>query len=202
VPDAPAPPKVGKSTGAKILLYGGIALMVIGLAGYIGDWAARNYELSQLLSQIETSEQAMTSAKDEIAAVTEALPEDPTDEQRDAATEKIEEIAQQNSALVAATGAQVAETSFLPWHNEMLRAQTAYFAHNGAWVSYLDKGASDAATLFNDDNNIEPTWEAAKIAVPAAVPLGAWPTIQARVDSIFSDDEQPENPDAPPGLTA
>ena len=192
VVDTTPPPR---KTGALVLMWGGIALMIIGFVGLVGDWAARNYEMTRLLSAIEQSEAAMTHVKDEVVAVN--LPQDPTPAQIAQASQQIERIAAQGQQDVRAAGADVGGVSFLPWHSEMVQAQSAYLAHNGAWVAYLGAGSQDARTLFGNDNAIDPTWVAAERNVRAAVPPLAWPTISSRVDAIFSDDEPTDQQDQP-----
>ncbi len=180
---APAKPKLWP----KVLFWGGITLMVIGVVGGLGDWAARTIEMSRLLGSIEASERSMTIAKASIGAVT--LPEDATQEQKDAATRELEEASAAGRDQVHRAANGVADVTFLPWHSELINAQGAYLAHNQAWVDYLDRGTTQPLSLFGDDNRIEPTWLSAEKYVRASVPFPALPPIAWRVDDIFRDEE-------------
>lgn len=203
-PDAWAPPSgppVAPSAGQrrtkrwpKVVMWGGIVLMIIGFVGLIGEWATRNWEMSQLLAKVENSESTMVAAKDRIASV--ELPEDASDADVAAASAEIEQLARESVGAVEQAGDQVGEVTFLPWHTEIIDAQGAYLAHNQAWVDYLNAGSQDAVTLFGDDNNISPTWAAAEVRVRAAIPYVPWPNIPNQVDRIFEDsDDQQEQPD-------
>ncbi|MEI2715819.1 MAG: hypothetical protein V9E98_02285 [Candidatus Nanopelagicales bacterium] len=181
----------------RILFWGGITLMILGFLGLMGDWATRTWEMNQLLSRIEKSEDAMRVAQDDIGAVD--LPDDAAEPDKRAAIQELEDAAADGRDSIRSAGQQVAAVSFLPWHTELIGAQAAYLDHNGAWVEYLDRGAEQPLTLFGDDNRIEPTWRAAEIALRIAAPIPALPPIPQRLDSIFTD-EEPE--DVPGGIPA
>lgn len=184
-PASPARPK--GSIGAKLLFWGGISLMFVAALALVGDWAARNFEMSRLLAVIEKSEDQMRVAQETVLAVD--LPPEATEEQIGEASQQLRAAAAAGRDGVARAGEEVGAVTFLPWHSEMLSAQAAYRAHNQAWVEYLSDGASDPQTMFDSDDNIEPTWRRAEFEVREAVPLLPWPGMSARVDRIFTDEE-------------
>lgn len=194
-PVATDPPR--RKVWPLVLFWGGISLMILGFVGLLGDWATRTWEMNQLLARIESSEDAMRVAQDDIGAVD--LPEDAAEPEKRAAIRDLEDAAADGRDAVRDAGQQVAAVTFLPWHTELIGAQGAYLDHNGAWVEYLDRGATQPLTLFDDDNRIEPTWRAAEIALRSAAPIPALPPIPQRLDDIFTD-EEPE--DSPGGIPA
>lgn len=175
------------SIGAKLLFWGGISLMVVAALALVGDWAARNFEMTRLLAAIEKSEDQMRVAQEAILAVD--LPPDATEEQIEESSQQLREVAAAGRDGVARAGRDVGAVAFLPWHSELLAAQGAYRAHNQAWVDYLSDGAADPQSMFDSDDNIEPTWRRAEFEVREAVPLLPWPGMSARVDRIFTDEE-------------
>ncbi len=197
---APAPaPAVRRKLWPRILFWGGITLMVIGVVGAVGDWGARTWEMNQLLAKVSVSENAMGTAKDTIGAI--ELPSDATDEQKEQATEALEAAAAQGADEVQQAGDGVAGLTFLPWHTEVIRAQAAYLSHNQAWVDYLNRGSEEAVTLFGDDNRIEPTWVNAQSAVAAGLPLPTLPLLRSTYDELFVDEDEPAD-DGSSGITA
>ncbi len=174
------------SRGTRLLFWGGLVLMLLAATALIVDWASRNYEMSQLLTAIEASEAQMAQAQDGIIEV--ELPPDPSPEQIEKAGAELRSISAAGSDAVAEAGLDVGAVAFLPWHADMVSAQSAYRAHNQAWVDYLAKGAKDPQDLFGSNNAIEPTWRRAEFQVREAVPPLAWPDISQRVDEIFTDD--------------
>jgi hypothetical protein len=194
-PAQPAP-KPPAPLGAKLLFWGGVGLMVLASLAMVGDWAARNYEMTRLLAAIEASEAQMSAAQDEINSV-EFSPS-PSAEELARARDELSAAAAAGRDGVRAAGEQVGLVSFLPWHGDMVSAQGAYLAHNGAWVDYLSAGADDPQTMFDGEDAIEPTWRHAEFQVREAVPPLPWPGISGRVDRIFTDQE-PEGQD--PGST-
>ena len=173
----------------RILLWGGIALMVIGVVGAVGDWASRTWEMNQLLSRIEGSEQAMQIAKDSIGAVTLPPDADPAAEGRGhPATGDRERRRRATRWRPRAT--RWPRCGSCRGTASSIQAQSAYLSHNAAWADYLDRGASEPLTLFGDDNRIEPTWARPRPPSGPASPLPALPMITSRVDQIFTDDER------------
>lgn len=156
-------------------------------AAAAADWMARSFELTQLLTAVERSEDAMVRYQEQAAAID--VPQDATVAQRRAALAQLQAVAGQGHNAVAVAGSEVASVTFLPWHTELLDAQGAYLAHNEAWVSFLGRGALDASVLLGDDPEIEATWLVASAAMQAAVPWPAMPGLQGRVDAIFATED-------------
>lgn len=189
---APAPPR-RRPAWAGPLLWISLAAMAIGVLGVFlagADWAARTYEMNQLVTRIEGSESAMGAAQEAIGAVT--LADDPTSEQKAKAESELREASAAGGTAVAEAGQEVAALTFLPWHREQIAAQGAYMAHNQAWVDYLERGSTEPTTLFGEDNLIEPTWIQAETSVRAALPVPSWPPLAQRVAAIFTDEEPSE----------
>ncbi len=178
-------PNKSTSLGVKLFFWFSVGLIFIASAAAVADWAARNIEMTRLLTAIEASENQMKIAQDEIAS---EIPDDP-DESDLKRNQDLKATAAAGRDEVATAGAEVASLTFLPWHDELITAQGTYLAHNQAWVDYLADGAADPATMFDDQDNIEPTWIRAETEVRQAVPVFAWPTMSARVNTIFSDTE-------------
>ncbi len=198
-PPTPPPPTPRRKLWPRFLFWGGIALMIIGVVGAVGDWGARTWEMNQLLARVSVSENAMQTTKDAISAID--LPTDATDQQKQQATKALEAAAAQGADEVQQAGDGVAGLTFLPWHTELVDAQAAYLSHNQAWVDYLERGSETALTLFGDDNRIEPTWLAAQTAVGAALPFPTLPVLRSNYDELFVDDDTPDD-DGSSGITA
>lgn len=182
----------GRPTWAGPLLWISLAAIAVGVLGLLAagaDWAARTYEMNQLVTRIEASEAQMGVAQEAIGSV--EMDADSTPGQKADAEDDLREASAAGGAEVAGAGREVAALTFLPWHREQIAAQGAYLAHNRAWVDYLERGAVDPVTLFGDDNQIEPTWVQAETSVRDAVPIPSWPPLTQRVDVIFRDEEPP-----------
>jgi hypothetical protein len=184
----------GNRPGSKRVFWivGGVALLALIL--FLADWTMRNIETMQLLTQIEKSEAAMGTFQTGVASL--ELPDtgQGTEPETDLAQElvtEIEALAATSAAEVVAAGKDVADVSFLPWHRRLIDAQSVYLTHNQAWVAYLTAGSDEATALFEPNSALQSdigmTWEAAELAVRAAVPKPPFPGISARVDAIFED---------------
>lgn len=169
----------------KMLFWFSVGLIFLAALMAVADWAARNIEMTRLLTAIEASENQMKIAQEGIAT---EIPDDP-DESDLKRNQDLKATAAAGRDEVAQAGAEVASLSFLPWHDEMITAQGAYLAHNQAWVEYLADGAEDPVTMFDGQDNIEPTWIRAESEVRQAVPVFAWPQMSSRINLIFSDSE-------------
>lgn len=202
---APAPTEPTRR-GPHPVVWIVVAVVVLGMASVVGDWAARTIEMSRLLETVAASESGMTIAQDRMSDV--AVPEKgegrPTDEDAAKASDEIAAIAGEGKAAVEAAGRSVADLSFLPWHTDLLAAQQAYLGHNAAWVAYLGAGSSDPASLAKDDGRIESTWLIAQQAMRAAEPPLALPFITDEVQSLFFDEDENQGPSGTdgPGLSA
>lgn len=192
------PPTPRRPRWARVLWWTSIAVICVGVLGLVisgADWLARTWEMNTFISRVEASESAMAAAQERIGAVT--LPSDATADQKQAAERELSSVSASGRDAVSNAGDDVAGVTFLPWHRELLAAQGAYSAHNAAWVDFLEHGSMDPATLFRDDPDIESTWQDAEVAVRAAIPSPALPTLADRIEAIFTDE-----PVAPDGLTA
>ncbi len=169
----------------KMLFWFSVGLIFLAALVAVADWAARNIEMTRLLTAIEASENQMKIAQEGIAT---EIPDD-SDESDLKRNQDLKATAAAGRDEVAQAGAEVASVSFLPWHDEMIAAQGAYLAHNQAWVEYLADGAEDPATMFDGQDNIEPTWIRAESEIRQAVPVFAWPQMSSRINVIFSDSE-------------
>lgn len=198
--DGPPAAASRRPTWATPVLWISLAVMAIGVLGLLAagaDWAARTWEMNQLVSRIEASEAAMGAAQESIGAV--PLADDASATQEAEAKDALRSASAAGREAVSATGDDVAALTFLPWHTEQIAAQGAYLAHNQAWVDYLERGATDPLTLFDGDNMIEPTWVRAESAVRAALPTPPLPPLPQRVDEIFREDDAAEpSPDGIP----
>lgn len=184
----------GSPLWAQLLFWISVGLIVLASLALMGDWVARNVEMVRMLNAIEASEQQMKVAQD---AILSQVPDDP----RDANLEDDKDLKAAAAAgrdEVAAAGEAAGKLAFLPWHSELIAAQGAYLAHNQAWVDYLAAGSADPRTMFDDQDDIEPTWREAEVRVESAIPLLPWPRITYRVDEIFTDESSGGNVVAAP----
>jgi len=180
----PAVSASGSPLWAKLVFWLSVALIALASLALMADWTARNVEMVRMLNAIEASENQMKVAQD---AILSQVPDDPRD--ADLADDKqLKAAAAAGRDEVAAAGEAARGLSFFPWHSELIAAQGAYLAHNQAWVDYLAAGAADPRTMFDDQDDIEPTWREAEVLVEAAVPLLPWPRINYRVNEIFTDE--------------
>lgn len=173
-----------------VIAVAGVVLLAIGLL--VADWAARNLEMSQLLTQIEKSEAAMTTTQDRIREVVippsgGLTPQQPDEKQLGDAAAELRRISGEGRDAVAEAGKDVAAVSFFPWHSDLVAAQGAYLDHNRAWVEYLDAGAKDAAALGRTPDNIGSTWKIAEVRVREAIPIVPFPGIVDRINKIFAE---------------
>lgn len=169
---------------AQLLFWASVGLIALASLALMGDWAARNIEMIRMLNAIEASEQQMKVAQ---GAILSQVPDNPRDAELED-DKALKAAAAAGRDEVAAAGEQAKKLSFLPWHGELIAAQGAYLAHNQAWVDYLAAGAADPSTMFDGQDDIEPTWREAEVRVEAAVPILPWPRINYRVNEIFTDE--------------
>ena len=182
--ETPQPAASGSPLWAQLVFWLSVGLIALASLALMADWTARNIEMVRMLNAIEASENQMKVAQD---AILSQVPDDPRD--ADIADDKqLKAAAAAGRDEVAAAGEAARGLSFLPWHSELIAAQGAYLAHNQAWVDYLAAGAADPRTMFDNQDDIEPTWREAEVLVEAAVPLLPWPRINYRVNEIFTDE--------------
>lgn len=169
-----------------------VFLLVLVAAGTVtGDWALRTASTAALVDRIEASEQAMSDAK---TAFTEALTAYEETGDRTALDEALRAVAADGREGVADAARDVERVLLPPWHRDLVDARAAYLAHNRAWQAYLAAATTDPAVLGRPDADIERTWVAVepllREAVPVPDPLG----LTERVDAIFADDPEGQDP--------
>jgi hypothetical protein len=169
----------------------GIALLIAALvaaAALVGDWLARNVEMDRLVTGIEESEAAMTTAIDGVRAT---LAEDPPAEGLSPATgEALQEIATVGGDAVAAAAVDIGNVAIQPWHEDIVLARDVYLAHNQAWQDFLAAAAEDPEQWFAEYEPINTTWEAVGPVLRGAVPTPALWDVAERVEIILDDGEQ------------
>jgi hypothetical protein len=170
-------------------LIGALAFLVVlaGFAAVAGDWFARNVEMRALITQIESSEAAMSALQTQVAAIASAHEGTTlTDQERAAIDEELKADAAAARDQIAAAGKRIAAVQWLAWHPEVGAAQKAYLAHNRAWQEYLDRASRDVAELVKPQDQVNETFAAAEEPIRDAVPADALFDLRERVDTIFA----------------
>lgn len=150
------------------------ALVLITLANIVvvADLAARTAEADALVTAIESSESSMKATQDEFGRVLDGYDtENLTDAQREKLRAELARVAQEGQASIALAGVGVADVSVLPWHTSTEAAQSAYLAHNQAWVDYMAAASKDPAEWFRPQAAVNDTFAAARDPLVEAVPL-------------------------------
>ena len=178
-----------RTPGWVPILLGGLAFAVVltslGVAAV--DWFTRNAEMNRLVTAIEASEAEMGWTQDHIGLVFEENEGEGelTDEQRAEVDAALTAIAAEGRERIAAAGADVAQVQVLPWHTEILRAQTAYVRHNEAWQEYMWLAEQDPSQLTAEQPEVNDTFVAAEAPLTNAVPEPALYDLRQRVIDIF-----------------
>jgi hypothetical protein len=170
-----------------------LTLVVVG--GIVGDWAARNIEMRQLISQIEVSEQAMAGTQVGIANAIEEFraKEQPTSADQTALEAALKAAAANGLVGVINGGGLVEGVRVLPWHTGITDAQRAYLAHNQAWQDYLKKASTDVGEFSKEQVAINETFAAAEAPMRAAVPSPDLFELGLRVNVIYAADPTAED---------
>lgn len=174
-------PMVGLLTFVIVLVGGGATAAVV-------DWGVRSAEMSDLLTQVEASEAAMTVAQEEIAGIAaefEQIPQ-PDDADREAYLSEVAAAAGRGRDAVAEAAVGVEGVAIAPWHSAISQAREDYVAHNLAWQAHLDRASSDPNELTVPQDLINSSFEEAEVSFRAAIPTPATDGIQERVDVIFA----------------
>jgi hypothetical protein len=170
-----------------------LTLVVVG--SLVGDWAVRNVEMRQLISQIEVSEQAMAGTQVGIAnAVGEFRDKEQPTAADQAALEAALKAAAANGLVGVINGGGLVEgVRVLPWHTGITDAQRAYLAHNKAWQDYLTKASTDVAEFSKEQVAINETFAAAEAPMRGAVPSPDLFELGLRVNVIYAADPTAED---------
>lgn len=180
-----------RTPGWVPILLGGFAfaLVVTVLGAATADWFTRNTEMNRLVTAIEVSEAEMAWTQDHIGMVFEETEGkgELTDEQRAAIDTSLKDIVAEGRERIEAAGVDVAQVSVLPWHTEILRAQTAYLRHNEAWQEYMWLAEQDTSELTAVQPEVNDTFAAAEGPLTRAVPVPDLYDLRQRVIDIFVD---------------
>ena len=178
------------------IVAGGVTFLVVllGLGVLVGDWAARNYEMRSLVTQIESSETAMSELQATVRDIYGAYEGSGplSDEDRAALDDELQAAAAAGRESIAAAADRVQAVRWLAWHREVGAAQEAYLAHNRAWQAYLERASSDPAEFGTSQDEVNTTFEAAEQPIRDAVPLPALFDLIGRVDVIFAPPPTPD----------
>lgn len=192
-----------RTPGWVPVLLGGLAfaLVLTSLGAAAVDWFTRNTEMNRLVTAIEASEAEMGWTQDHIGMVFEETEGKGqlTDEQRAEVDAALKDIVAEGRERIAAAGADVAQVQVLPWHTEILRAQTAYVRHNEAWQEYMWLAEQDTSALTADQPEVNDSFVAAEAPLKQAVPEPALYDLRQRVTDIFVEGMPDEG--APSGPT-
>jgi hypothetical protein len=163
-----------------------VTFAAVGLVA--GDWVSRTLEDRTLITQIESSEQAMTTTQDAVeAAIADFQGKtSPTQDDQTALTDALMAAAATGHDAVAASGDQIAAVKVLPWHKDILAAQKAYLAHNKAWQDYLGAASADAQEFGKSHDEVNSTFAAAEKPLRAAVPKPDALKLADRIDTIYA----------------
>jgi hypothetical protein len=191
VMQAPPPSRPARrSTSRWVPPLVGLLTFLVVLAGFgaiAGDWLARNIEMRALITQIESSESAMSALQAKVGEIATAHQDATlTDAERAAIDEDLKAAAADARDQIADAGARVAAVQWLAWHTEVGAAQQAYLAHNKAWQDYLNRAAQDPSELALPQDQVNETFAAAEAPIRAAVPARALFHLRDRVDVIFA----------------
>lgn len=151
------------------------------------DQGARNFELNNMVTQIQKSESQMNSFN-EGAGYWYKLYADGDYEAGDSERE-VAQLAGEKAPLISAYGAQVDSVYVFPWHNSIIRAKKDYLAHNDAWVSSLNADTV-IDRKFGDrqlSQEISNTFEIVRFSLPNAVPTLDLLSLRKKVDDIVRD---------------
>ena len=167
----------------------GIAALVLITAGNLvvgGELALRSAEADRLVSAVERSENAMKATQAEFDEVLSSYDtEDLSDAEREQLLAELADVAARGEASIAAAGVEVGRVEVLPWHAPLRDAQTAYLAHNQAWVDYMAAAAADPAEWFRPQPAVNDTFADAKLPLVEAVPLFDPLDTLARIELIY-----------------
>lgn len=186
-----SPPVSAKRSRAWIPYVAGVVTFLVVLVAFgmlVGDWAARNYEMRSLVTQIESSEAAMTELQGSVKAIFSKYEGDAplSDDDRTALDAELAAAATAGRASIAAAADRVQAVRWLRWHREVGEAQEAYLTHNRAWQAYLDRAATDPAEFGTQQEAVDTTFAAAEKPIRDAVPLPALFDLVNRVEVIFA----------------
>jgi hypothetical protein len=176
------PPALGAAVFVLVLVAAGTLM---------GDWALRAASMSALVDRIEASEQAMSDTQ---TAVTDALASFEETGDRTALDEALRVAAAQGRDEVASAGREVERLLLAPWQRDVVEARSAYLAHNRAWEAYLAAASTDPVVLGEPAADIERTWVAAEPLLRAAVPMPDPLGLAERVDAVFAEDPEDQDP--------
>lgn len=182
------------------------ALVLASLGVAAVDWFTRNAEMNRLVSAIEASEAQMEWTQDHIGFVFEENEGKGrlTEAQRSEVDAALKEIVAEGRERIAAAGTDVAQVPVLPWHADVLRAQSAYVRHNEAWQEYMWLAEQDTSELTADQPEVNDTFVAAEEPLKQAVPDPALYDLRQRVTDIFvegmPDESSPSGPTQEVGL--
>jgi hypothetical protein len=195
-----SPPPSAKHTRRWVpYVAGAVTFLVVlfALGVLVADWAARNYEMRSLVTQIESSEAAMTELQDNVRAIfTKYEGSAPlSDDDRAALDAELTAAAKESGAAIAAAGDRVQAVRWLSWHRDVGDAQAAYLTHNRAWQAYMARAATDPAEFGVDQEEVNTTFAAAEHPIRDALPVPALFGLRSRIDVIFAP------PPAPDGQT-
>jgi hypothetical protein len=194
---AEPPPSTVKRTRRWVPYVAGavtFVVVLVGLGMLVGDWAARNYEMRNLITQIESSEAAMTELQTSVQDIfgeyegSEPL----SDEDRAALDSELAAAAKAGLDSIASAADRVQGVRWLNWHREVADAQEAYLTHNRAWQAYLARAAADPAEFGVRQEDVNTTFEAAEEPIRDAVPLPALFDLASRIDVIFAPAPAPD----------
>jgi len=186
----PTPPQVTRKRRwpAGRLLF---ALVPVAAALIIGDWAVQNVEMRALVSDVETSEQAMITYQSRVQRATSAFEDLPAFEQDESTVQgvlnSVEGAASSSAAKLIATDAEISSVKILPWHGSLIRARDTYLDHSAAWRDHLVRVASDGSNFAERAPTISGTFVIVRDTLPAALPVFPWSGLDERVADIIDD---------------
>jgi hypothetical protein len=167
-----------------------------------GDWTSRNLEMRALVGAVEDSESAMQWTDDQIQSIIKQYGDTGklSAAQKTKAWDALSEAAYAGEFAIGAAGEEVSAVTVLPWHKDILQAQTAYLAHNQAWQDYMKVATEDPVALFKTQPDVNSTFEVAGPLMKKAVPVPALFELKDRVELIFAP-EPAGGPAGPSGPT-
>jgi hypothetical protein len=170
-------------------LLGGLVFILAFVSGGLiaADWGVRNFEMRNLVTAVEASEQAMKQTQDRVreAFAPFDIGGPLTPEETSLLRDQLTVIAGDGKVAIEQAGVVVAEVDAQPWHRAIREAQLAYLVHNQAWVDYLAAASKDPVEFVNPQPLVNETFVLAEPIMKRAVPQPALFDLDQRVAQIF-----------------
>jgi uncharacterized RDD family membrane protein YckC len=166
-----------------------LSIPIIGMF-FIADQFIQSYEMSNLVTQIEISEQVMVDFIDRKDEAMSKYWNGVAWTDFSSAESEVAVIAEGSYSDLAVAKAEILDLMVLPWHTRIVNARADYVAHNEAWIESIKfQTIVGDNTMWSSeiDLDISPTFAVFCTTGPKAVPRIDFFGLKQRIEVICED---------------